>query len=86
MTIEQAKEVLENLQAQMDYSEYDAIEVAIEVLEKYLKIEKLMDGVIINPQPNCRPYKHTTRKRIYETMYGIQRIIGKERFAGEESN
>ena len=33
MTKQKAIDVLENLQAQMDYSEYDALEMAIEVLK-----------------------------------------------------
>lgn len=52
-------------------------------LEKYEEIVAIMDGVLMNPPPDCRPIKSTSRKKVYETLYEIQRVIGKHRFLGE---
>lgn len=52
-------------------------------LEKYEEIVGIMDSVIMNPPPDCRPIKSTSRKKVYETLYEIQRVIGKHRFLGE---
>ena len=55
-----------------------------DIYEKYSQIVELMDGVIMNPPPYCRSYKYTKKQKVYDTMYEIQRIIGKVRFSNEE--
>lgn len=52
-------------------------------LDKYEEIVNIMDSVIMNPPPDCRPIKSTSRKKVYETLYEIQRVIGEYRFMGE---
>ena len=52
--------------------------------EKYKAIVEVMNGVIMNPPPNCHPIKSTSRKRVNETLYEIQHIIGNIRFVNEE--
>ena len=51
--------------------------------EKYEEIVRIMDNVIMNPPPDCRPIKSTSRNKVYMTLYEIQKVIGKRRFAGE---
>ena len=68
-----------------DYTGQDDVtEIIIEELEKYSQIVKLMDGVVMNPPPYCRPYKYTKKQQVYDTMYEIQRIIGNVRFFNED--
>ena len=43
MNIEQAKDVLETLQAHMDYSEYDALDIAIKSLDMWNKVIKELE-------------------------------------------
>ncbi len=52
-------------------------------LEKYEEIVKIMDSVIMNPPPDCKPIKSTSREKVYRTLYEIQKVIGKRRFVGE---
>lgn len=52
-------------------------------LEKYNEIVRLMNGVLMNPPPNCIPIQSTSKKQVYRTLYEIQKIIGKHRFVGE---
>ena len=43
MNIEKAKDVLETLQAHMDYSEYDALDIAIKSLDMWNKVIKELE-------------------------------------------
>ena len=52
--------------------------------EKYEEIVRIMDNVIMNPPPDCRPIKSTSRNKVYMTLYEIQKVIGKRRFVGEK--
>lgn len=54
------------------------------IKDKYMKIVKAMDFITINPPPDCRPIKSTSKKRMYKAMYDIQHTIGKIRFEGED--
>ena len=57
MKIEQAKDVLETLQAHMDYSEYDALDIAIKSLDMWNKvIEEIKNLNNENPLKNYRPW------------------------------
>lgn len=51
--------------------------------EKYEQIVRIMDDVIMNPPPDCKPIKSTSRKKVYMTLYEIQKVIGKRRFSSE---
>ena len=53
-------------------------------IEKYEEIVRIMGSVIMNPPPDCRPIKSTSRKQVYMTLYKIQKVIGRVRFLGEE--